>query len=685
MPSSREPHPIIEAAAFSPATEVELDRGLRVKRWPFALLCVSLGLVSIALFTFNASAVRFDLMPDSAKLEITAGMPSYRLGERYLMLAGDYTVTASAEGYAPLSADIRIEQLAEQNIFLQLTQLPGTLVVSTEPASQAQVFLDQKPVGLTPIELTSVQAGRHHLTVHAERFLPFDTDIEIEGQNSRQHLVVNLKPAWAQVTITSQPTGASISLDGIALAKTPATLEVLQGPRELLVTQPGFKPWQTLLDVVAQQDLTLPMINLSSADGLLRVNSTPHSASVTIADAYRGQTPLSLSLAPEQAYRMRLSKPGYQTVEHTVSVNADKEAHLDIQLTPILGNIHLTISPQEASLSVDGQILAVTSRRLELTAVAHTIRVEMPGYQTQEFTVTPLPEQTQVFVIRLKTIAEAKLAAIPSTITNDLGQELKLILPGTFTMGADRREPGRRANEIEKQVALKRLFYLSSHEVTNAQYQQFDSQHESGMLGRALLSGGDRPVVNVSWDDAVAFCNWLSAKQGLASAYERRDDQWHPVIPMTTGYRLPTEAEWAWASRYAAGSTPSRFPWGDTMPPVEVLANYADESAANLVPNILIGYTDHFRGTAPVGSFAANPLGLYDLAGNVSEWIHDYYSQEAATSLLIDPTGPNEGEKHVIRGSNYTHGRLSELRWTFRDLGQAPRPDVGFRVARYVE
>ena len=153
---------------------------------------------------------------------------------------------------------------------------------------------------------------------------------------------------------------------------------------------------------------------------------------------------------------------------------------------------------------------------------------------------------------------------------------------------------------------------------------------------------------------------------------------------MTTGYLLPTEAEWAWASRYVAGSTPSRFPWGDTMPPVEVLANYADESAANLVPNILIGYTDHFRGTAPVGSFAANPLGLYDLAGNVSEWIHDYYSQEAATSLLIDPTGPNEGEKHVIRGSNYTNGRLSELRWTFRDLGQAPRPDVGFRVAMYV-
>jgi len=121
------------------------------------------------------------------------------------------------------------------------------------------------------------------------------------------------------------------------------------------------------------------------------------------------------------------------------------------------------------------------------------------------------------------------------------------------------------------------------------------------------------------------------------------------------------------------------------MPPVAIEANYADESAKTMVADVLTGYTDHFRGTAPVGSFPANPAGLFDMAGNVSEWMHDYYAQNEPTAVLVDPSGPISGERHVIKGSNYTHGRFSELRWTFRDFGQSPRPDVGFRISRYVE
>ena len=71
--------------------------------------------------------------------------------------------------------------------------------------------------------------------------------------------------------------------------------------------------------------------------------------------------------------------------------------------------------------------------------------------------------------------------------------------------------------------------------------------------------------------------------------------------------------------------------------------------------------------------------------GNVSEWMNDHYSIELPKQLLTDPLGPEGGEYHVIRGSNYTHGRFSELRWTYRDYGAEPRPDVGFRIARYVE
>ena len=104
-----------------------------------------------------------------------------------------------------------------------------------------------------------------------------------------------------------------------------------------------------------------------------------------------------------------------------------------------------------------------------------------------------------------------------------------------------------------------------------------------------------------------------------------------------------------------------------------------------MVPYHIAGYNDTFRGPAPIGTFEANGYGIFDLAGNASEWMNDYYSVELHREPLTDPMGPDAGDYYVVRGSNYTHGRFSELRWTFRDYGSEPRRDVGFRIARFVE
>jgi formylglycine-generating enzyme required for sulfatase activity len=164
-----------------------------------------------------------------------------------------------------------------------------------------------------------------------------------------------------------------------------------------------------------------------------------------------------------------------------------------------------------------------------------------------------------------------------------------------------------------------------------------------------------------------------------------RDGKLAGVQPLSKGYRLPTEAEWSRAARYA-GAGPLKFPWGPSLPAPAKAGNFADESARPLVPVVLQGYEDRYPVSAPVGSFAPNALGLFDLGGNVAEWVHDVYSiPPPEVPLERDPTGPPPGELHVILGSGYLHGSVSELRLAYRDYGLKPRPDVGFRIARYAE
>jgi formylglycine-generating enzyme required for sulfatase activity len=262
---------------------------------------------------------------------------------------------------------------------------------------------------------------------------------------------------------------------------------------------------------------------------------------------------------------------------------------------------------------------------------------------------------------------------------------MRLLRGGRFQMGASRREPGRRANETLREVELQRPFYIAALEVTNAQFRKWKADHSSGRFGAHDLSGEAQPVVNVTWEQAAEYCNWLSSQEGLPAAYAMRDGKLAPVAPLNTGYRLPTEAEWSRAARYP-GEGQLRFPWGNALPAPPRAGNFADESARSLVAVVLQGYDDRFPATAPVGSFPPNGLGLFDLGGNVAEWVNDVYAiPPPDTPVERDPTGPPSGDLHVILGSSFLQGTVSELRLSYRDYGTKTRSDVGFRVARYAE
>lgn len=675
---------IIEPTPFTRAEESARGRGLVLKPIPVAIGTLFVILALATAFMFSARAVRFDVTPLPETFAVTDGF-AYQLGERYLMLPGDYRVMATLEGYHPLNEIVSIDSEQDQEVLLTMAKLPGILTVTTEPDITAEVYIDQALLGTTPITLDAIEPGLHDISIVSERYMPYDTEIEIEGMRINQSLTASLEPAWAEIEIDSLPPNAAIVVDDNTLGETPASVELLRGRQQIQLQLPGYKVWQTSLSVVAGENQSLPTVRLVRSDGKVSVTTMPAGANVTIGGRYQGQTPLEVALPPGSSYAVSLTKAGYQNVERTINVRPEQDILLSAKLEPVLGVIRLLVEPKGGELFVDGVSMGEPSRRLQLTASNHDIEIIKEGYAPYQAVVTPRPGLAQQLLVRLQTEDEAKVAAISEQVAGSLGIEFKLIIGDKLSMGAGRREPGRRSNEIEKEVQLTRPYYLSAHEITNEQYMRFDASHNSGVLGRMVLTDSNRPVVNISWDSAVRFCNWLSAQDNLPPAYEQKSGRWRAVSPMTTGYRLPTEAEWAWAARYAAGPEPTRFPWGNAMPPTVVEANYADVTAQSMVPYYIADYNDTYRGPAPVGSYAPNEFGIFDLAGNVSEWIHDFYSIALSDGLLVDPMGPESGEHHVVRGSNYTHGRFSELRWTFRDYGKDPRPDVGFRIARFVD
>jgi len=211
--------------------------------------------------------------------------------------------------------------------------------------------------------------------------------------------------------------------------------------------------------------------------------------------------------------------------------------------------------------------------------------------------------------------------------------------------------------------------------------------HNSGSYKGNDLSAPNFPVVNISWEDAARYCNWLSEKDGLKKVYKEQNKTLVAITPLPSGYRLPTESEWAWVARVQSSGDIQKYGWGNSYPPESVYGNFADLSAATMLDQTITDYNDGFIAVAPVGKYKPNRYGIYDLDGNIAEWSHDYHSIYPSLSgeIFVDPIGPATGKKHVIRGASWMRGDISTTRLSYRDRDNIKRIDVGFRIAKYID
>jgi formylglycine-generating enzyme required for sulfatase activity len=253
--------------------------------------------------------------------------------------------------------------------------------------------------------------------------------------------------------------------------------------------------------------------------------------------------------------------------------------------------------------------------------------------------------------------AEPDLGPAKELTDEKSGAKLLLIPAGTFTMGCTPGDPECFLDEaVRHEVTISHPFYLASTETTVGQYRRYASATGRGMPpAPSFPQTEDHPVVSVLWDEARSFCEW-------------------------TGGRLPTEAEWEYAAR--GGGSNFRYPWGNVLSRDH--ANYRGAEGR-----------DRWKKTSPVASFDPNALGLYDMAGNASEWVGDWHDFESllrkpsnlyyAISPAQDPTGPPAGKFRVLRGGGWSYPPQF-LRVSIRARGAPDRryDAIGFRCSRPV-
>ena len=648
-------------------------------------------LIIAAGFVFTARQITIHIEPQPDQIAISGSLIAPRFGGHYLLRPGRYTLHATKECYFAVEQPFEVGTDKSQALRFQMERLPGRLSLqahnSGEPAvvlAGARILIDGQEVGITPISNLEAKAGRRVLEIQMDHYQDIKTEVQVAGCPEEQSFDFALVPGWSDVVISSIPEGAVVSVDGKPAGNTPLKFELQEGNYLLQIHAEGFKTWETRLAVAPNQPQSIKDIRLQAADGTLALQTQPSGANVTIGQKFVGKTPLKVQLSANTPHEIRISKAGYENVSRPVQVSAAKVKALDVDLKPIMGVIRFTVEPADAQLVLDGKNQGKVPQELKLVAVSHQLEIIKKGYKPHRTRITPQPGYPQEIKITLSSL-QPKPAGPAGVITAQNGYALKRISPGPFTMGSSRREQGRRTNETLRKIILQRPFYMGEREVTHKEFKNFLAGHDSGAFKGQRLSQDDHPVVQVTWEQAASFCNWLSAKESLPPAYVKKDGRLVAAEPIGTGYRLPTEAEWEYCARFTKNQGALKYPWGNQFPPTSPSGNYADISAQKLLPDYIENYTDGYPVTAPALKFKANDLGLYDLGGNVAEWCHDFYTIYTynTNNADIDPSGPPAGKHHVVKGSSWKSASMSKLRLAYRDYSDGKRPDLGFRICRY--
>ncbi len=598
--------------------------------------------------------------------------------------AGQREVIVEAPRYLPFVTSLEVRgKRQEEKLAVKLLPAWADLKVISQPAG-AQLTLDGKLLGATPVSAEVLQ-GEHRLTLSRPGYKTWSRSLQVQAGRAVNISDAVLSKADGLLEIVTEPRGAAVTVDGRYRGESPLKVAVTPDTDHRVTTMlPGYEP-QNTIGRAAPDDTTSLALKMVPELAVINLITEPADAEVLVDGQPAGNATQRLNL-PTREHELVVRRAGYASYRTEVTPRKGVDKHLRITLktaeematlqappAPTPEYAPPPVAPDELE-APPGQVFSPQGNQAAQNVADLMADTFVPPEVRQQLEAQQARERGRQQPHRAEQRRPQAAPPPPATagrLRTALKQELLRFEGGDF------RLPG------HAPTTLSRPFYLANREVTNADYRRFIANHVSRGAEGQLLDADNLPVVAVSWEAAAVYCNWLSRQDSLPVYYQIRYGRVLGINPDAVGYRLPTEAEWAWAAGLDPQGKPLEFPWGAAFPPPPRSANLADAAAAPYLANVIKGFDDGFSGTAPVGSFAPNARGLYDMAGNVAEWAHDGFGPAPAGGL--DPLGPPDAAQHVVVGSSWSSALRETLRSQAREAAADARPDVGFRIARYAQ
>ncbi len=500
-----------------------------------------------------------------------------------------------------------------------------------------------------------------NLQAQEGRYYALEDISEEAGIGNSVPVIFNVKPADATILVGGK-TFKSGEPQPLAL-----------GRHQVKISQEGYKSLQDVIEV--SETSILFNYDLKQIDVVLvTVNSTPDEADIYVDNVNKGKSPRTFYLYPG-TYNVKVQKDNYLEVAETIDVTEKGTNSFSYRLTKNSGYLSISVKTANAKVYLNNEPLSSYSKmelspgfyKIEVKAESHesfTETVEVKLGETLTKSITLVPKYGELMFLVNPNTATIEISQKGTVIKTIIGSQIiRDLLEGDYDIIANAsgfksykgkfniKDKERTELNIEMQKGsdvpanmvlvdggtFKRddysvtvsSFFIGKYEVTQKEWQSIMGNNPSD------FKGDNRPVEEVTWYDAVEYCNKLSKKEGLTPVYTINGNNvtcnWS-----ANGYRLPTEAEWEYAAR---GGNKSK---GYTY------------SGSNIVGNVAWYDSNSSSQTHDVGTKAPNELGIYDMSGNVWEWCWDWYdSSYYSNSPKNDPKGANSGSDRVVRGGSW--------------------------------